>query len=257
MRLEPAPATGPAGTGLAADDLTRLRTALTALGLSGPRPVLVLVGGAANIDPAVADALLALFRQLAPLLDELGVTLVDGATAFGVMAAIGQARHDRGARFPLLGVAASGTVALAEPPARWTRIQSDSESCDTAAMEGARLDPNHSHLLVVPGDQWGDESPWIAAAATCLAAGHPSLTLVAAGGQITRLDVRAGLGAGRPTIVLAGTGGTADQIADWYRHGIAVPDLALTEAQRPLIEIMDLAVAADRLPIRLAQILAT
>ena len=257
MRLEPAPTAGPAGHGLAADDLARLRTALTALGLSGPRPVLVLVGGASSIDPAVADALLGLFRQLAPLLDDLGITLVDGGTAFGVMAAIGQARHDQGARFPLLGVAASGTVSLADPPPRWTRVQSDVGASDTTAAAGARLDPHHSHLLLVPGDQWGDESPWIAAAATCLAAGRPSLTLVAAGGQITRLDVREGLDAGRPLLVLTGTGGTADQIADWYRHRIDVPDLALTEAQRPLIEIMDLAVAADRLPTRLAQILAT
>lgn len=242
------PSAGPPGAGLAPADLARLREALAELGLTGPRPVLVLVGGASNIAPAVAESLLALFRQLAPLLDDLSVTLVDGGTAFGVMAAMGQARHDRGAGFPLLGVAAGGTVSLVDPPPCWTRVAADATAVAAAVAERARLDPHHSHLLLVPGDRWGDESPWIAAAATCLAAARPSVTLVAAGGAITRLDVREGLRAGRPLIALAGTGGVADQIAAWHRDGRAIPDLPLTTAQRTLIRVVDLKVAAERLP---------
>jgi len=253
MAGEPERRIGPVSRGPDAEGLRHLRAALADLGLIDPRPVLVLVGGASNIAPAVADALLDIFRRLAPLLDGLGITLVDGGTAFGVMAAMGQARQDLGASFPLIGVAARGTVSPADPPTRWVQVMPDPGPGDSAVGEGARLDPNHSHLILVPGDQWGDESPWIDATAACLADGCPTLTLVAAGGRITRLDVLQGLGSGRPLIVIAGTGGVADEIADWCRDGRAIPDLPLTDAERPLIEVVDLAVASERLAVRLTR----
>ncbi len=90
-----------------------LPSALSRLGLGLTRPVLVSVGGASGLDAGVADRLLALFRdRLAPLLDQLGAAVVDGGTDAGVMALMGQARRAAGARFPLLGVAARGTVRL-------------------------------------------------------------------------------------------------------------------------------------------------
>jgi hypothetical protein len=235
-----------------------LREALCQLGLGSPRPVLVLVGGAANILPVVSDALGRLFDGLAPLLDGLGVTLVDGGTAFGVMAAMGEARRRSGAAFPLLGVAACGTVDPATLPlhAR-TCLLSDEKSMTTARCDkGARLDPNHTHFLLVPGDRWGDEVPWMSDAAGSLAAGLPSVTLVAAGGEITRLDVLTGLRSGRPLIVLAGSGGTADRLADWWRHGGTCTELPLRESERALVQIVELADAADQLPPLLRQILS-
>lgn len=175
-----------------------LPSALSRLGLGLTRPVLVSVGGASGLDAGVADRLLALFRdRLAPLLDQLGAAVVDGGTDAGVMALMGQARRAAGARFPLLGVAARGTVRL---------------PCEPMGT-GAALEPNHSHRLLVPGTSWGDEIPWMNAVATLLGADHASATLVAAGGRITRLDVDASLEHGRPTLLLAGSGGTADAIA--------------------------------------------
>ena len=174
-----------------------LPSALSRLGLGSTRPVLVSVGGASGLDAVVADRLLALFRdRLAPLLDQLGAAVLDGGTDAGVMALMGQARRAARARFPLLGVAARGTVRLPGEPTGM----------------GAALEPNHSHRLLVPGTSWGDEIPWMNAVATLLGAGHGRATLVAAGGRITRLDVDASLEHGRPTLVLAGSGGTADVI---------------------------------------------
>ncbi len=89
---------------------------------------------------------------------------------------------------------------------------------------GAALEPNHSHRLLVPGTSWGDEIPWMNAVATLLGADHGSATLVAAGGRITRLDVDASLEHGRPTLLLAGSGGTADAIASADGQcGVAAP----------------------------------
>lgn len=184
-----------------------LPSALARLGLARSRPVLVSVGGASGLDADVADALLILFRdRLAPLLDRIGAAVVDGGTDAGVMALMGRARREAGARFALLGVAARGTVRVAGEP--------------EGELAGARalLEANHSHRLLVPGDRWGDEIPWMNAIATRLGAGYGRATLVAAGGRVTELDVDASLACGRPTLLLAGSGGTADAIVQAGRR---------------------------------------
>lgn len=155
-----------------------------------------------------AAAIDTVFREcLIPLCERFGLLVIDGGTDAGVMALMGRARAAARARFPLLGVAARGTVnapgALGRP-------------------ERAALEPNHSHFLLVPGDRWGDEVRWISAAATCLSAGHAELTLVAGGGKVTERDVAVSLEAGRPTLLLVGSGGAADRIASGV-FGAAAP----------------------------------
>jgi hypothetical protein len=222
-----------------------LDAGLARLGLTGPRPVLVLVGGAANLPERIAPRLLSLFEGLAPHLDALGATLIDGGTAFGVMALMGRARARTGARFPLLGIAPRGMVVLAAAAA---------DPAD--GTEKVPLDPDHTHFILVPGDRWGEESPWISAVADRLAGARGSLMLVAGGGEITRLDVMHRLRAGGPVLTLAGSGGTADdladprseQLAERRREGAAAVDLDADETARDLIEVLDLADAHRMLP---------
>jgi hypothetical protein len=188
-----------------------LAPALGAIGLGPPRPVLVLVGGADGLDAAVAEALGALLREVvAPLCAALGVLVIDGGTDAGVMALMGRARAAGGATFPLLGVAAVGTVCLPGEP-----VAPDAGQ--------APLEPNHSHFLLVPGRDWGDEVPWISDAAALLAGGAPAVTLVAGGGRITESDVAASLAAGRPTLLLAGSGGIADRLIGHLAAGAPAP----------------------------------
>jgi hypothetical protein len=189
-------------TGVEADPMRSLPDALRALRVSAPRPVLVLVGGASGLDDAVADRLLPLFRdRLAPLLARLGAVLVDGGTDAGVMALMGRARQDGAAGLTLIGVAARGTV----------RLLADDPADNLTAR--AALASGHSHVLLVPGSCWGDEIPWMSALAGLLAGGQGCATLVAGGGKITERDVQASLAAGRPTLLLAGSGGVADALA--------------------------------------------
>lgn len=216
-----------------------LEAALGALGLRAPSPVLALVGGASGLDPELSGRLLALFETLCPWLDRFNATVVDGGTAYGVMALMGQARRNSKARFPLLGVAAARTVA---------RPGSDDR--------GAALDPNHTHILLVPGTRWGDESIWISDVAQTLACGLPSLTLVAGGGEVTRLDVINGLRARRPLLVISGSGGTADALARWHRGGEQLPGAQFGAAERDLIEVVDLDRAPRELPGLLLRTLA-
>jgi hypothetical protein len=175
-----------------------LPAALKALGIEAGRPVLVLVGGAGGMSPAQMTALAGAIGQLIAALGDWGAAVVDGGTDSGVMRVIGQARDTAGASFPLVGVAAEGTVIV--PGQR-------------PAAHAAPLDPHHSQVILVPGDAWGDESPWLSRVATAIAGGRPSLTLVVNGGEITYDDIEHSLQDGRPVLVLAGTGRTADAIA--------------------------------------------
>lgn len=182
-----------------------------------------------------------LFEALAPRLDRLGAAVIDGATAYGVMELMGLARSRTGCRFPLVGVAALGTL--------------DVPGLEAGGPRGtAALDPNHSHFILVPGRRWGDESPWISATAGVLAGGRQSLTLVAAGGEVTRLDVSGGLAARRALLILAGSGGTADQLARWRRGGEPPPGMTLGEGERALSQVLSLEdpdAVADRISIAL------
>lgn len=202
-----------------------LRSLLERAGLARG-PVLVVVGGAAGLGSRDDERLSALFRDhVVPAVVRCGAIVVDGGTAAGVMRAIGAARAARGARFPLVGVAAAGTVtAPGDPPARG---------------DSAEIDPDHSHVVLVPGDVWGDESPWLSEVAQALSLGHGSATLLVNGGDISYDDVKHSLDAGRPVVVVAGSGRTADAIASAV-EGSGVDERARRVATSPLIRVLSL-----------------
>lgn len=180
---------------------SQLRAALEALGLHPPRPTVVVVGGAAGLEEARMAALRPLFGEvIVPAMQRYGAVGVDGGTRFGVMRLLGEARAGGGATFPLVGVVAEG-------PAKLPRERPTGDVQST-------LEPNHTHFVVVPGQEWGAEALWIARTATILAGAAPSVTVLVNGGQIAYSDVQHSLEAGRPVLVIAGSGGTADVIAD-------------------------------------------
>jgi hypothetical protein len=204
------------------DDLPRR---LDAAGLS-TGPVLVLVGGAGGLAARDEQRVSTLFRDhLVPVVVHCGASVVDGGTDSGVMKVIGSARSDSGAPFQLVGVAAAGTVA--SPDGR------------PARADDARVDPNHSHIVLVPGDVWGAESPWLAAVADALSAGYASATLLVNGGDIAYDDVQHSLDAGRPVVVLAGSGRTADAIAS-AGSGLDDDERARRVAASPLVRVVPL-----------------
>ena len=180
--------------------MSEIPAVLDALGVARGVPVVVLVGGAGGMDEREHEALEGVLREaLVPLLDRRGATVVDGGTDSGVMRMIGRARARGGGAFPLVGVAAQGTVT-----ASGTAPSTDGR---------AALEPHHTHVVLVPGSAWGDESPWLPEVADAIAVGRPSLTVVVNGGDITYDDVDRSVARGRPVVVLAGTGRTADAIA--------------------------------------------
>lgn len=178
-----------------------LAAALAAGGLvPGRRPVVVLVGGADGVTDQERLWWQGLFRDgLVAGVAAGGGCVLDGGTDVGVMALVGAAREAFGAGFPLVGVVATGTI-------RWPGRA-------PGRPDAAALEPNHTHVVAVPGSEWGAESPWLARVATVLAAGAPTVTVVVNGGATTLEDVRHSLAAARRVVVVARTGRTADALA--------------------------------------------
>lgn len=182
------------------DDPAALPAALSALGLDPPRPTVTVVGGAGGLDESGLENLRSVFLSgIVPVLQQYNAAAVDGGTLSGVMRLVGEARAQSDASFPLVGVTAAGTVQLPGGPAR--------PNVDTV------LEPHHTHFIIVPGDEWGAESPWIADTTSVLARGRPSVTVLINGGEIAYADVERSVQALRRVVVVAGSGRTADVIA--------------------------------------------
>lgn len=197
-----------------------LRGALRALGIRSPTRTLVLVGGASGLRAEHHERLRPVFDAMIAVLTQHGGAAVDGGTRSGVMRLLGEAHARAASTLPLVGVAAHGTVALPDlPPPR---------------DDAASLDPNHTHVVLVPGDTWGAEAPWIARTATALAGGAPSVTVVIDGGAIAYDDVAHSIAADRPVLTLAGSGRTADALAAAAR-GAPADDRATALASSGLV----------------------
>ncbi|MGG6294782.1 hypothetical protein ACQ4M4_10180 [Leptolyngbya sp. AN02str] len=182
------------------NQIADITAALEALRLVQARPVLVLVGGAGKLSPDDQQRVRSLFVQvLAPLAEAMQAVVVDGGTDSGVMSMMGCARTQLKATFPLVGIAATGTVALPQQP--------------LPHSDAAYLEPHHTHFMLVPGSRWGDESLWIAQIASAIAQDQPSVTVLINGGEVTWSDAANNLDQHRPLVVIAGSGRTADAIA--------------------------------------------
>ncbi len=180
------------------ESLEYLAGAMNLLGFHSPRPILVILGGAAKMDEADLNRLRSLFVEvLAPLVEELGASVVDGGTDFGVMQMMGAARAEISATFSLIGVTPVGLVALPG---------------EIPSQEVAPLEPNHTHFVLIPGSNWGDESPWLASVATLLAKGAASVAVLVNGGEISKIDVLQNIKANRPVLAVAGSGRFADTL---------------------------------------------
>jgi hypothetical protein len=203
-----------------------LPNALSQLGLKGPSPVLVVVGGASKLSDVDRRRVQDLFvKVLAPLAEDLRVFVVDGGTDAGIMRLMGEARSEINAAFPLIGVAPVGLATLPNFP--------------PTSADASLLEPNHTHFILVPGSSWGDESPWIAKVASILADSHPSIVVLINGGEVTWKDASQNIQEGRPVVVIAGSGRTADILASVLR-GKATDQRAEDLISSGLVQAIDL-----------------
>jgi predicted Rossmann-fold nucleotide-binding protein len=168
------------------------------LDLGTMRPVIIVSGGAADLDPAIKPRLRhVLTRGVARAAAQVGALIVDGGTRVGIMELTGQAVASLGHQSPLLGVAPAALV----------------DAGAGGASDRAPLDPNHSHVLLTTGESWGDELETMMAVAATVANGKGVAMVVAGGGPRTLAEVLHAVRRRWPIILLEGTGGITDQIA--------------------------------------------
>jgi len=166
--------------------------AIQELGIEYPKPVIVLVGGANGITWLNKFPVRKAVGIVARLAEDAPAIVIDGGTQAGIMTEIGRQRLRNNFSFPLIGVVFDSLL-MEE---------------DAAAI----LDPNHTHFILIPGNDWGDESSWISKIATAVAGDRKSITVLINGGNISRHDVEYSLLEDRPTFVMRGTGRMADEI---------------------------------------------
>ena len=223
-----------------ATDPSGVARAVEALALGGPHPVVTVAGGAGGLaGPQLALAATVIDAAIAPAIRAHGATAVDGGTDSGVMRLLGRARA-AGAPFPLVGVAALGTVHVPGDPRSGT----------------APLEPHHSHFVLVPGLAWGAEAPYLPLVADAVAGPRPAVTVLINGGEVSFDDAARCVAHRRPLLVLAGTGRTADQIAAAVADPAGCRDeRAATIARSPLVRVVD-ATDSKAVAARLDELLA-
>lgn len=173
------------------DDLNEIKGAWREFGFTQPRPTIVIIGGAGGMSDEDFGKVKEFFKNhLLPFAKQKGAVIIDGGTDSGVMAAVGYALKSLASKVPAVGVYARDVEGIA-----------------------GMLEPSHTHFITCPGSNWGDESEYLAASATELSVGEPTVAVLINGGQITWNDARLNIQYGRSVLIAEGTGRAADAIA--------------------------------------------
>ncbi|ROP41373.1 hypothetical protein [Saccharothrix texasensis] len=194
-----------------------------ALGLPRGRPVLAVFGSADALSTDLAAAVLPVLRAVLATAAGADAVVVTAGADVGVTHLVGLAAESLEGRWPrLVGVAPSGRVAA-----------EDAEPADGEV----RLNVNHDTAVLVPGSKWGEELPALFRAVDAVTGPkRPALAVLVGGGEVARAALVDHLGRDRPLLVLAGTGGLADEIASGKpataptAEPAATPDVATPDA---------------------------
>ena len=216
-------------------------TLLVRLDLPPPRGSLIVNGSTAPLGPGLGGLGDILARGVAGVAVADGLTVVTGATDAGIFSLLGAAMA--GATAPLIGVAPVGLVTW---PDR-----------GPAGPDREPLEPHHTHFVLVEGAEWGDETAALLGLADALGKGAPTVAILCGGGEVAGDEVFGHVRAGRRVVVVAGSGGLADDLAAAV-GGVGPPgDPALGEmAGRGNLLVCPLSAGADALAALVRQVMA-
>src|SRR5215831_18121222 len=179
---------------------------LETLGITSPRAVILLFGGAAGLDDSRKAHLETLFADgVTPVAVELGALIIDGGTQSGVMAMMGQAIAQSPGTYQLLGIAPEGKIAHPEI------------SGASALSDGTPLEPNHSHFVLVESNEWGGETEKMLELARAFNA--PTIAILVNGGAIAADEALQSVRNGWQLLVIEGSGRFADEVSAAVRDG--------------------------------------
>jgi hypothetical protein len=198
-----------------------------ALELPPYKAVILVLGGADNIDEKITPKLSQLFgRGIARAAIEAGALIIDGGTQAGVMAMIGEGVAGRGYKTPLIGLAPFNKVSY---PGGGVNAQTP-------------LERNHSHFVLVEGNDWGSETATMFNLTNALttkkendinakaSSNIPVVAILGGGGTVTKMEVLNAVRKNISLIVIEGSGGFADEVAAaWHKKDNSPDDPVMAE----------------------------
>jgi hypothetical protein len=185
------------------------------LGISSPKNLILLIGGADKLDEKLTSRLTQLLsRGIARAAADAEALIIDGGTQAGVMQIMGQSIADRGRKSSLLGVAPAGKVTYPGGP-------------PVTGNDSAPLDPNHSHFVLVDGKEWGSETKTLFELAAAFKV--PVLAVLVNGGAIAKDELLQSVRRSWPVIVIEGSGRLADEVAVLKKQPSQIEDPTLAE----------------------------
>jgi TRPM family ion channel len=167
------------------------------LGVPRGRPVIALFSSGEPVETELGAKVLPLLRQVVAGRDAVFITA--GADV-GVVHLLGVALEAVDGKLPpFVAVAPSGKVVTGE---------------ETPTAGELPLNPNHDVAVLVPGKNWGEETPALFRTVDAITGKRGRVTALLIGGDnVARAQVTTHLSGDRPLVVVAGTGGLADEIA--------------------------------------------
>ena len=218
-------------------------TVLEALGLRPPLPVVVIIGGADNLDRPSEDKVDSV--ELHRIREEIELTMLDslraavrqshavvltGGTDAGVMRLAGRTLAD--AASALIGVVPASKVKGQSPE--------------------AVLDPNHTAVVLTSGARWGSETEVFFEIAEAVTGGTaPGVVVLANGGAVSFEEARRFLRGGWPIVTVTGSGGAAQDLVDAVSDSEGVSEWGDLEQADVEILALDRSVARRQLVWRL------
>jgi SLOG in TRPM, prokaryote len=195
---------------------TSAKAILDALEMPSPRGLILLFGGAAGLDNSRKAHLATLFADgVTPVAAQLGALIIDGGTQSGVMAMMGKAVAATSRTVQLLGVAPKGKITNPE-------IAGASKISD-----GASLEPNHSHFVLVESNRWGGETAMMLELARAFNA--PTAAILVNGGAIAADEALGSVRNRWRLLVIEGSGRFADELTAAVRDGQSAKSTELSE----------------------------
>jgi hypothetical protein len=192
-----APVTVRAAAGECSADLVKQ------LGLSGFDAVVVLGGGNTHLDPGLQPRLTQLIgRGLLRALGDIKALYVLRASDDALSALVSQSAQAALHKPTLLGVAPLGA----------------------SVAGGSGTVTGLDHLLLVPGERWGDEARTKIEVAHQVAAGRPVFFMLMGGDASAIAEARLAVRYGWNLLIVPGTGGAADALAAQSKAGRADGD---------------------------------
>lgn len=213
------------------------------LGNISTAPVIFITGGAGQMSAEDRQRTQEIIESIIRYADKHHIIIVDGGTESGIMEMIGETRRKHKFQLKLIGVAPHGKV---DYPGY---VNPHSE---------ATLEDNHTHFVLVEGDNWGDESALLTelARAICGYGACKALGILINGGAIAQQDVLLATTHTShpiPMLVLEGSGRFADELATAFKTGETSKDILRAIIDGGDIELISTIEGPEGMQAKLAQ----